>query len=116
MSGKPLLLSDDRADQGVWERKETLCRGGKEALHTPGIDTEGPLIPLPIPSHHAPELLKASLNVVVGEELALDGPEDLAHKTTAQIGLCLHTLVRAALPLVIDRGPNSWLPPPPSRR
>ena len=74
MSGKPLLLSGDRADQGVWERKETLCRGGKEALHTPGIDTEGPLIPLPIPSHHAPELLKASLKVVVADERATRRP------------------------------------------
>jgi hypothetical protein len=36
LSGKPLLLSGDRADQGVWERKGILCRGRG------GIDT--PLI------------------------------------------------------------------------
>jgi hypothetical protein len=37
-----------------------------------------------------PELLKAVLNVVVAEERALDGPEDLTHETTAQIGLYAH--------------------------
>jgi hypothetical protein len=36
ISGKPLLLSSDRTDQGVWERKGILCRGQT------GIDT--PLI------------------------------------------------------------------------
>jgi hypothetical protein len=36
LSGKPLLLSSDRTDQGVWERKEIHCRGQR------GIDT--PLI------------------------------------------------------------------------
>jgi hypothetical protein len=40
------------------------------------------MIPLPTLIHDAVELLKASLNVVVGEERPLDGPEDLAHGTT----------------------------------
>jgi hypothetical protein len=40
------------------------------------------MIPLPTLIHDAVELLKASSNVVVGEERALDGPEDLAHGTT----------------------------------
>jgi hypothetical protein len=38
---------------------------------------------LSILSHEAPELFKAALNVVVAAERALDGPEDLAHGTTA---------------------------------
>lgn len=38
----------------------------------------------------AVEFLKASLNVIVAEERALDGPEDLAHGTVAQIGLYSH--------------------------
>jgi hypothetical protein len=40
--------------------------------------------------HDAVEFLKTPLNVFVAEELALDGPEDLAHVTTAQIGLYTH--------------------------
>ena len=54
-----------------------------------GLDT-----PLPIPRKetrflcrppipYAPELFKAALKVVVAAERALDGPEDLAHETTA---------------------------------
>jgi len=49
---------------------------------------------LSILSHDASELFKAALKVVVAEERALDGPEDLAHGTTAHTGLCLHTDVR----------------------
>src|SRR5215218_5842958 len=43
---------------------------------------------LSILSHDAPELFKAALSIVVAEERALDGPENLTGKTTAQIGLC----------------------------
>jgi hypothetical protein len=48
------------------------------------------LIPLPTLIHDAVELLKASSNVVVGEELALDAPEDLTDEATAQIGFYTH--------------------------
>jgi hypothetical protein len=48
------------------------------------------MIPLPILIHDAVELLKTPLNVVVAEERALDGPEDLTGKTMAQIGLYAH--------------------------
>jgi hypothetical protein len=41
------------------------------------------LIALPIPSQDVPELLKAALKVVVAAEQALEGPEDVAQKTTA---------------------------------
>ncbi len=89
ISGKPLLLSSDRADQRVWERKEILCReqGG---IDTPDIPHEDSLIPLATPSHDALRLLKAALKVVVAAERTLDGPRDLRHETTAQIGLYAH--------------------------
>ena len=61
---------------------------------------------MPIPGQDIPEPFKAALEVLVANEQPLDGPEDLTHRTTAQIGLYAHTLVRAALPLVIDRGPE----------
>jgi hypothetical protein len=48
------------------------------------------LIPLPTLIHDAVEFLKASLNVVVAEERAIDGPEDLTGETRAQIGLYAH--------------------------
>jgi hypothetical protein len=48
------------------------------------------MIPLPTLIHDAVELLKTPLNVVVGEERALDGPEDLTTEATAQIGLYAH--------------------------
>ena len=49
-----------------------------------------PPVPLPIPSKDVPEPFKAALNVFVAEERALDGPEDLTGKATAQIGLYAH--------------------------
>jgi hypothetical protein len=76
LSGKPLLLSGDRADQGVWERKGVLCRG-QGGIDTPDNPHEDSLIPLPTPRQDAPELFKATLKVVVGEDRTLDGPEDL---------------------------------------
>jgi hypothetical protein len=48
------------------------------------------MVPLPTLIHDAVELLKASLNVVVGKERALYDPEDLTLETTAQIGLYAH--------------------------
>jgi hypothetical protein len=48
-----------------------------------GLDTlltrppEDPLIPLPTPNQDVPELLKATLNVVVAGGQSLDDPEDL---------------------------------------
>src|SRR5687768_15037009 len=66
-------------------------RKGKVRIFRPsrGLDTplsmplKNPLIPLPIRIHDAVELLKATLNVFVAAERALDGQEDLAHGTTA---------------------------------
>ena len=42
------------------------------------------------PKPHIPESLKAALNVLLAEEQALDGPEDVTHKMTAQIRLYAH--------------------------
>jgi hypothetical protein len=50
--------------------------------HTPDPLSREPTIPLPALLHDAVELLKAALNVVVGEERALDRPEDLTGETT----------------------------------
>ena len=47
------------------------------------------MIPLPTLIHDAVEPLKASLNVVVVSERALDGPEDLTNET-AQMSLYTH--------------------------
>jgi hypothetical protein len=49
--------------------------------HTPDLISRGSSIPLPTLTHGAVEVLKASSNVVVVEERAFDGPEDLAHGT-----------------------------------
>jgi hypothetical protein len=57
---------------------------------TPGIIVEDLLIPLPTPTADAPELLKAASNVSVAAEQALDDPEDLTHKTTAQTPFYTH--------------------------
>jgi hypothetical protein len=38
---------------------------------------------MPTPSHDPPELLKVVVNVVEAVRRILDGPEDLAHGTTA---------------------------------
>jgi hypothetical protein len=67
--------------RGVWERKEILCReqGG---IDTPLILSRKLTILLPTLTYYAIELLKASLNAVVAEERAPDGPEDLTGKTT----------------------------------
>jgi hypothetical protein len=83
MSGKPLLLSSDRADQGVWERKGMLCRG-QGGIDTPLIFPLENLRFLCRPSiHYAPELFKAALNVFVAEGQTLDDPRDLTEETTA---------------------------------
>ena len=49
-----------------------------------------PLIPLLILSPDVPEPFTAALNVFVAEEQALDGPEDLTGKTSAQSGFYTH--------------------------
>jgi len=59
------------------------------------------MIPLPTLIHDAVELLKTPLNVVVGEERALDGPEDLTHDTTVQISL--YTPVSGQVEGILDR-------------
>jgi hypothetical protein len=59
-------------------------------LHTPDLLSREPTIPLPTLLHDAVELLKTPLNVIVAEERALDGPEDLTGKTMVQIGLYTH--------------------------
>ena len=62
--------------------------------HTPDLLSRELTIPLPTLVHDAVELLKASSNAVVGEERALDDPEDLTDETTAQMGLYIHTDAR----------------------
>src|SRR5215212_1252169 len=64
------------------------------------------------PDNDTPKLLKAALNIVVADEQHLDGPEDLAHGTTAHTGLCLHTDVRMPGPLAINRPLKSCYPSP----
>ena len=56
--------------------------GARRHRHTPDLISREPTIPLPTLRHDAVEFLKATLNVVVAEEQALDGPEDLALGTT----------------------------------
>jgi hypothetical protein len=56
--------------------------GARRHRHTPDLISREPTISLPTLIHDAVELLKALLQVVVGEERALDGPEDLAHGST----------------------------------
>jgi hypothetical protein len=78
------------------------------------MDAEGHLIPLLTLIHDAVELLKAALNVVVGDERLLDGPEDLTGKTTAQSGLYTHpcqhsrTLATSRGRLTPDTPPPYW--------
>jgi hypothetical protein len=83
-----VLASVIRSDRG---RQGSL--GLTKRRHTPDIIVEVRPIPLPTLFHDVVELLKASLNVVVAEERALNGLEDLTQRTTAQIGL-MHIRVR----------------------
>ena len=53
------------------------------------------------------EFLKASLNVVVAEERALDDPELLTHTTMAEFGLYPHRAQADRGSSNIPRGPNS---------
>jgi hypothetical protein len=76
MSGKPLLLSSDRTDQGFGRGKGCFVRARRHR-HTPDYLTRKLTILLLTLTYYAVELLKASLNAVVAEERALDGPEDL---------------------------------------
>jgi hypothetical protein len=63
------------------EERDTLL-GAREARHTPDPLPRKLTILLPTLTYYAVELLKASLNAVVAEERALDGPEDLTGETT----------------------------------
>ena len=71
--------------------------------------------PTPLMRHRSSSFKRCS-GGFQGVRGAVSHPEGLTHKTPVQIGLYAHTLVRTALPLVIDRGCDSCLPPPPSRR
>jgi hypothetical protein len=71
-------------------RVKRALRRVRRHRHTPEHADEESTIPLPTLSHDAPELFKAALQVVVAEERALDGPEDLTTETAAQIGLYAH--------------------------
>jgi hypothetical protein len=51
--------------------------GAREIRHTPDLLPRKLTILLPTVTYYTVELLKASLNAVVAEERALDGPEDL---------------------------------------
>jgi hypothetical protein len=67
--------------RGLGEERNTLL-GAREARHTPDPLPRKLTILLPTLTYYAVELLKASLNAVVAEERALDGPEDLTGETT----------------------------------
>jgi len=56
--------------------------GARRHPHTPDPLSRKLTILLPTLTYYAVELLKASLNAVVAEERALDGPEDLTGETT----------------------------------
>jgi hypothetical protein len=71
------------------EERDTLL-GAREARHTPDLLPRKLTILLPTLTYYAPEFLKAGLKVVVAEERALDGPEDLAHGTAVQSGFYTH--------------------------
>jgi hypothetical protein len=74
-----------------FEREERYYVGeGDGSCHAPNCTGQGSLIHLPALSHDCLQLLKAALNVVVGEEKVLKGPEDLTDETTAQTGLYTH--------------------------
>jgi hypothetical protein len=62
----------------------------EERRHAPDDTAKESPIPLPTPSHHALQFLKAALNVVVAEVQALDDPKDLTRESPAQIGLYPH--------------------------
>jgi hypothetical protein len=57
-----------------------------------------------------PEFFKAALNAVVAEEQALDGPEVLPHRTSAQIGLLAH---RGQDSRTLAKSPGRLTPPTP---
>jgi hypothetical protein len=59
--------------RGLGEERDTL-QGAREARHTPDPLPRKLTILLPTLTYYAVELLKASLNAVVAEERALDGP------------------------------------------
>jgi hypothetical protein len=71
---------------GVKETNGRISRGFTGSRRTPDLGSRILPIPLPTPSHDAPELLKAALKVFVAEGQTLDGPEDLTEETTAQTG------------------------------
>jgi hypothetical protein len=101
---------------GGFGRGKGYFVGARRHRHTPDLPSREPEIPLPTLSHDAPELFKAALQVVVAEERALDGPEDLTTETAAQIGLYAHPEVRTAEPLVTDRPPELLTPSPVTSR
>jgi hypothetical protein len=80
-----------------------IPRRGQGSIDTPLILSLEPTIPLLTLIDSAVELLKASLNVVVAEEQAFDGPEGLTSEAAAQIGLYAH-------PCQDGRTPNSGPP------
>jgi hypothetical protein len=65
-------------------------QGGIDAPLILSLENPRFLCPLPTLIHDALEILKTPLNVVVAEERALDGPEDLTTETAAHIGLYTH--------------------------
>ena len=74
LSGKPLLLSSDRTDQGgLGEERNTLLEA-KRRRHTPDPLPRKLTILLPTLTYYAVELLKALLNAFVAAKRALDGP------------------------------------------
>jgi hypothetical protein len=83
--------------------------------HTTDHGAEESQIPLPTPSHYALELFKTAFNTFVADEPTVDDPEDLAGKTTAQMGLYTHTDVRMTGGSYRPGVPNSCYPSPHQR-
>jgi hypothetical protein len=63
---------------------KTAIYGALHVLHTPlTIPLKDSRFLCRSPSHDVPQLVKATLKVVVAAERALDCPEDLTHRTMA---------------------------------
>jgi hypothetical protein len=72
----------DRGRQGSVEASGTSTHPCLESLSVSNSSAD--------PAPKVPKLLKAALNALVADERALEGPEDLTHRTTVSIGLYTH--------------------------
>jgi hypothetical protein len=72
----------DRGRQGSVEASGTSTHPCLESLSVSNSSAD--------PAPKVPKLLKAALNALVADERALEGPEDLTHRTMVSIGLYTH--------------------------